>query len=199
MATLTELKASLQTTIASSSTELQSFDRVFDEDKLDAKNEQWTIVKDEIERLEMKLMSLMVEHQGPNHYTETNDFESIADKITLFREKETAIHNEIQEMTHTREQLYEKWKNDYLESALIFSDAQTKLRKVHDIDNSLSKLVKNNVKANNNILLLVYIHSQVNTLLSIAGIKKEKSPYKAFQVAWHHGLIDEKTYEKLKP
>jgi uncharacterized protein YukE len=199
MTALIELKASLAKTIASSSTELLSFDSVFDEDKFDAKNEQWVIMKDEIESLEMKLMSLMIEHQGEGHYTETDNFTDIAEKITLFHEKEATIHNEIQEMTQAREQLYDKWKREYLENARIFSDTQTKLRKVNDIDNALSKLRRNNIKANNNILLLVYIHSQVNTLLSIAGISKEKSPYKAFQVAWHNRLVDDKTYEYLKP
>ena len=199
MTALIELKASLAETMQSSSTELISFDRLFDEDKLDAKNEQWVIMKDEIERLEMKLMSLMVDHQGEGHYTETDNFTDIAEKITLFHKKEAAILNEIQEMTQAREQLYDKWKMEYLENARIFSDTQTKLRKVNDIDNALSRLRRNNIKASNNILLLVYIHSIVNTLLNIAGISKEKSAYKAFQVAWHNGLVDDKTYEYLKP
>lgn len=199
MAALIELKASLAKMITSSSSELLSFDRVFDEDSLDAKNEQWAIVKDEIERLEMKLMTLMVDHQGDGHYTETDDFTDIAEKIAAFHLKEQAIHKDIQEMTEAREQLYEQWKTKYLESARVFSDTQTKLRKVNDICNALSKLTAKGIKANNNILLLVYIHCQVNALLSIAGLGKEKSPYKAFQVAWYNGLVDDRTYEFLKP
>lgn len=199
MAALNELKSSLAKVIASSSSELHSFDRVFDEDSLDAKNEQWTIVKEEIERLEMKLLTLMVDHQGDCHYTDTQDFDEVAQKITLFREKEAAIHKEVTEMTEAREQLYEQWKEKYLENARIFSDAQTKLRNINDVYNALSKLTGKGIKANNNIVLLVYIHSQINSLLAIAGINKEKSPYKAFHVAWCNRLVDDRTYEFLKP
>lgn len=199
MSAFIELKTRLSKTIESSASELLSFDKVFDEDNLDAKNEQLSIIRDEIERLEMELMSVMVEYRGECHYTETDDFTHISEKITLFHQKEASLHNELQEMTKARDQLYTQWKQTYLDNARIFSDTQTTLKNVNDIENALSKLRRKKIKANNNIVLLVYIHSQVNSLLSIAGLNKEKSPYKAFQVAWHNGLVDDNTYEYLKP
>lgn len=199
MSAFNELKARLSKTIESSASELLSFDKVFDEDNLDAKNEQLSIIRDEIERLEMELMSVMVEYRGECHYTETDDFTHISEKITLFHQKEASLHNELQEMTKARDQLYTQWKQTYLDNARIFSDTQTTLKNVNDIENALSKLRRKKIKASNNIVLLVYIHSQVNSLLSIAGLNKEKSPYKAFQVAWYNRLVDDNTYEYLKP
>lgn len=197
MATLRSLKASLTKDIATYSTELVSFDRVFDEDILIAKQEQWMIVKDEIDRLEMCLMSLIIERYHI-HYTETIEFSVIADKITVFHDKEIRIQKEIEDLNLTREQLYNKWKKDYLTSAENLTQAQTKLRKIHDVESSLTRLYRKNSYVRNDVLTLVHLHNQINTLLSFVNIKKERSPYKAFQVAWHHKLIDDATYDCLR-
>lgn len=198
MASLNILKASLTKDIATYSSELISFDRVFDEDRLVAKQEQWVIVKDEIERLEMGLMSLMIERRDQLHYTETVEFDALSYKMAVFHEKELMIHKEIQELNLSREQLYDKWKKDYLISAENLTEAQTKLRKIHDVETCLTRLCRKDIRTSNNVLMVVHLQSQINTLLSIAGIKKEKSPYKAFQVAWHHQLIDDATYDCLR-
>jgi hypothetical protein len=197
MATLRSLKASLTKDIATYSLELVSFDRVFDEDILIAKQEQWMIVKDEIDRLEMCLMSLIIERDHI-HYTETVEFSVIADKITVFHDKEIRIQKEIEDLNLTREQLYNKWKKDYLTSAENLTQAQTKLRKIHDVESSLTRLYRKNIYVRNDVLTLVHLHNQINALLSFVSIKKERSPYKAFQVAWHHKLIDDATYDCLQ-
>lgn len=196
MAALQELKDALMEEINVASKALIPFDRVFDEDTLHAKNEQLIIIKDEIDRLEMQLMSLVINNNA-GLYTDTEQYSVLADKMSLFHEKENEVLNEIQTMTQARDQLYDEWKNEYMDKADKFTKAQTKLKKLLDIEETLLKLSKKGIKANNNILLFVYIHSQVNALLNLADIKKERSPYKAFEVAWHHGLIDDETYKAL--
>ncbi len=199
MAALYALKSSLSREMVETSAELMSFDRVFDEDELSAKTEQWAIVKEEIDRLEMAMMNTMINNCQECVYTDTENFGVIADKMTVFHQKEAKIHQEIQEMMSLRDELYAKWKQEYLANAEKFSDAQNKLRRIQDIENVLLKLSSKGIKASNNLILLVYIHSQVNALLSIAGISKENVPYKAFQVAWQNQLVDDRTYEFLKP
>lgn len=199
MAALYALKSSLSREMAESSAELMSFDKIFDEDQFSAKNEQWTIIKEEIDRLEMAMMNTMMHNRHDCVYTETEEFNVIADKMAVFHEKEAKIHQDIQEMISLREELYAKWKGDYMANAEKFADAQNKLRRIQDIENVLLKLTRQGIKASNNLILLVYIHGQVNALLNIAGISKENVPYKAFQVAWQNKLVDDRTYEFLKP
>jgi hypothetical protein len=198
MSALNIIKNGLAKDITECSAKLIAFDRVFDEDILHAKYEQLEIVTVEIDALEMMLISCM-EVSGNLDYSETDKYKRFADKLSLFHERETQVKVEINELLSTRDVLYKKWKEDYILHADKFGQAQTKLRKIQDIENSLLSLTCNNIKANNNIIMLVYVHSQVNRLLSLANLKKENVPYNAFRVALNNNLIDDRTYEFLKP
>ena len=191
------MKSNLQKDIMEYSSKLVSFDKLFDEDILDAKQEQLKIVITEIDNLEHRLMNCILKCDEV-HYTETQEYSELAQKMLLFHNKEKEVQQQMDTLIATREDLYKSWKVDYMRNAEHFAEAQTKLKEINDIENSLIKLVTNKVKANNNIILLVYIHSQVNKLLTLANIKKEKSPYTAFNVAWYNQLITENVYEMLK-
>lgn len=191
------MKSNLQKDIVEYSSKLISFDQMFDEDTLDAKNEQLNIITTEIEHLEHKMMNIIL-RCDEQHYTQDGEYSDLTQKMLLFHDKEKDIQEEMNTLINIREKLYQTWKADYMRNTEHFADAQTKLREINDIENSLTKLVRNKVKANNNIILLVYIHSQVNKLLAIAKINKEKSPYAAFKVAWHNQLINDNVYEMLK-
>lgn len=197
MSTLSLMKSNLQKDIMEYSSKLVSFDKLFDEDILDAKQEQLKIVITEIDNLEHRLMNCILKCDEV-HYTETQEYSELAQKMLLFHNKEKEVQQQMDTLIATREDLYKSWKVDYMRNAEHFAEAQTKLKEINDIENSLIKLVTNKVKANNNIILLVYIHSQVNKLLTLANIKKEKSPYTAFNVAWYNQLITENVYEMLK-
>lgn len=197
MSTLALIKKNLQNDIAEYSSKLVSFDKIFDEDTLDAKHEQLKIISTEIENLENKMMNCILRGDEV-HYTQTAEYSELAQKMLLFHDKEKEIQQEMDSLIASRDDLYKVWKNDYIRNAEHFTDAQDKLRQVSEIENSLIKLVNNKVKANNNVILLVYIHSQVNKLLTLANINKEKAPYNAFKTAWHNQLIDDKVYEMLK-
>jgi hypothetical protein len=197
MAALMLMKSNLQKDIVEYSSKLVSFDQLFDEDTLDAKNEQMSIITTEIENLEHRMMNMILRGDEV-HYTETTEYSDLSQKMLLFHDKEKDIQKEMDALIDIRDKLYQTWKVDYIRNAEHFADAQTKLREINDIENSLIKLVNNKVKANNNIILLVYIHSQVNKLLAHANINKEKSPYAAFKVAWHNQLINNNIYEMLK-
>jgi hypothetical protein len=197
MSALMLMKSNLQKDIVEYSSKLVSFDKLFDEDTLDAKNEQLNIITTEIENVEHRMMNIILRGDD-EHYTQTAEYASLAQKMLLFHDKEKNIQEEMDMLITIREKLYQTWKLDYIRNAEHFADAQTKLREINDIENSLIKLVNNKVKANNNVILLVYIHSQVNKLLAIANINKEKSPYAAFKVALHNQLINNNVYEMLK-
>ena len=197
MAALNLMKTNLQNDILEYSSKLVSFDKVFDEDTLDAKQEQLKIITQEIENLEYMMMNCIL-RDNEVHYTQTEEYSELAQKMLLFHDKEKEIEQEMEALISSRDNLYKVWKEDYIRNAEHFADAQTKLRQINDIENSLIKLVNNKVKANNNIILLVYIHSQVNKLLVLANINKEKSPYNAFKVAWNNQIITDSIYEMLK-
>ena len=197
MAALNLMKTNLQNDILEYSSKLVSFDKVFDEDTLDAKQEQLKIITQEIESLEYMMMNCIL-RDNEVHYTQTEEYSELAQKMLLFHDKEKEIQQEMEALISSRDNLYKVWKEDYIRNAEHFADAQTKLRQINDIENSLIKLVNNKVKANNNIILLVYIHSQVNKLLVLAKINKEKSPYNAFKVAWNNHIITDSIYEMLK-
>lgn len=197
MAALNLMKTNLQNDILEYSSKLVSFDKVFDEDTLDAKQEQLKIITQEIESLEYMMMNCIL-RDNEVHYTQTEEYSELAQKMLLFHDKEKEIQQEMEALISSRDNLYKVWKEDYIRNAEHFADAQTKLRQINDIENSLIKLVNNKVKANNNIILLVYIHSQVNKLLVLANINKEKSPYNAFKVAWNNQIITDSIYEMLK-
>lgn len=197
MSALSLMKSNLQKDITEYSSKLVSFDKLFDEDALDAKHEQLKIITTEIENLEHRMMNCILKCDEV-HYTESEEYSQLAQKMLLFHDKEKEIQQQMDILIATREELYKSWKVDYIRNAEHFAEAQTKLREINDIENSLIKLVNNKVKANNNIILLVYIHSQVNKLLTLANIKKEKSPYTAFKVALYNQLINDNVYEMLK-
>jgi len=197
MSALSLMKSNLQKDIMEYSSKLVSFDKLFDEDALDAKHEQLKIITTEIENLEHRMMNCILKCDEV-HYTECEEYSQLAQKMLLFHDKEKEIQQQMDTLIATREELYKSWKVDYIRNAEHFAEAQTKLREINDIENSLIKLVNNKVKANNNIILLVYIHSQVNKLLTLANIKKEKSPYTAFKVALYNQLINDNVYEMLK-
>lgn len=197
MSALSLMKSNLQKDIVEYSSKLVSFDNLFDEDALDARHEQLKIITTEIDNLEHRLMNCILRLDDV-HYTQTVEYSELAQKMLLFHEKEKEVQHEMDTLISTRDHLYQTWKTDYIRNAEHFAEAQTKLREINDIENALIKLVTNKVKANNNIILLVYIHSQVNKLLALASIDKERSPYAAFKVAWHNQLITENVYEMLK-
>jgi hypothetical protein len=199
MSALTIIKNNLQRDISDYSSKLVSFDKIFDEDVLDAKHQQLEIISTEIQELEMRIMTCMIDSNDNVLYIHTDKFTNISDKMHVFHQREEEIKREIDILLSKRDELYTTWKEDYIRNAEHFAEAQTKLRKIQDIENSLIKLAYNKVKANNNIILLVYVHSQVNSLLAMANIKKEKSPYNAFKLAWNNQLIDDKVYDMLKP
>lgn len=197
MSALNRIKNNLQSDIAEYSSKLVSFDRIFDEDALDAKHEQLKIIGLEIENLENRMMNFILSCNEV-HYTQTEEYLQLNTKMSLFHNKEKEIQQEMDTLVSSRENLYKVWKDEYIRNAEHFANAQTKLRQINNIENSLIKLVNNKVKANNNIILLVYIHSQVNKLLTLANISKENSPYNAFKVAWHNQLISDNVYEILR-
>ena len=197
MSALNLMKSNLQNDIIEYSSKLVSFDKVFDEDTLDAKQEQLKIITLAIENLENKMMDCIL-RVDEVHYTESEEYSDLAMKMLLFNDKEKQIQQEMDTLISSRENLYKIWKEDYIRNAEHFANAQNKLRQINDIENSLIKLVNNKVKANNNIILLIYIHSQVNKLLSLANINKENSPYNAFNVAWYNKLITDNVYGMLK-
>lgn len=197
MSALYLLKSNLEKDIVEYSSKLVSFDKLFDEDTLDAKHEQLKIITVEIENLEHRMMNCIIKSDEV-HYSETEEYSELTQKMLLFHDKEKEIQQQIDTLISTRDNLYKVWKDDYIRNAEHFAEAQTKLREINDIENSLIRLVSNKVKANNNIILLVYIHSQINKLLTLANINKEKSPYNAFKVAWHNQLINDNVYDMLK-
>lgn len=197
MSSLSLMKSNLQNDIIEYSSKLVSFDKVFDEDTLDAKHEQLKIITLEIENLENRMMNCIL-RVDEVHYTQTEEYSELAQKMMLFHDKEKEIQQEMDTLISSRDNIYKVWKEDYIRNAEHFAEAHNKLRQINDIENSLIRLVNNKVKANNNVILLVYIHSQVNKLLALANINKEKSPYNAFKVAWHNQLITDNVYEMLK-
>jgi hypothetical protein len=197
MSALNLIKKNLQNDITEYSSKLISFDKVFDEDILDATHEQLRIISIEIENLENMMMNCILRCDEV-HYTQTGEYSELATKMLLFHDKEKEVQQDLDILISSRDNLYKVWKDDYIRNAEHFAEAQYKLRQFNDIENSLTKLVNNKVKANNNIILLVYIHSQVNKLLTLANINKEKSPYNAFKVAWNHQLITDNVYDMLK-
>jgi hypothetical protein len=198
MSALCIIKQQLADEMAVYSAKLVSFDRVFDEDVLNAKHEQLCIMTTEIETLEMKLIEMMM-HCSERPYHETKKYEQLAEKMSAFHERETQLRSEINELLSKRDETYKAWKDSYMKVAERFCDSQAKLRKINEAENALLKLSRNKVKANNNIIMLVYIHCQINTLLGIANFKKENLPSTAFKCAWNNKLIDDETYELLKP
>lgn len=189
MSALNLIKNNLQNNVVEYSSKLISFDRIFDEDVLDAKHEQLKIITHEIENLENQMMNFILRGE---------EYSKLTTKMLLFHDKEKEIQEEINRLVSSRDNLYNLWKDEYIGNAERFATAQQKLRQINDIENSLIKLVNNKVKANNNVILLVYIHGQVNKLLTLANMNKEKSPYKAFKVAWENQLITDNVYEMLR-
>lgn len=197
MSALSLMKSNLQNDIIEYSSKLVSFDKVFDEDTMDAKHEQLKIITLEIENLENMMMNCIM-RCDEIHYTQTEEYSELAQKMLLFHDKEKEVQQEMDSLISTRDNLYKAWKEDYIRNAEHFAEAQNKLRQINDIENSLIKLVNNKVKANNNVILLVYIHSQINKLLTLSNINKEKSPYNAFKLAWNNQLITDNVYDMLK-
>lgn len=166
---------------------LISFDKVYDEDYLEAKVYQLAIVKEEVQRLEL-------EHESITASNSERRFE-IYDKIELFNSKLCSLTEEINALQCERNNKHQIWKENYMQKAEKLAELDSLLKSIEQVQYVLDLTKKKKLKLSKNVMSLCSLHSDVNNILRAKSIKKEKTPHKAIISAYNHGLISQEAYK----
>ena len=197
MSALHQYKILFEKEIQELSAQLQPFDKIFDDDILKARQEQLNIISEEIQNIEVRLVDALNTNSDYESISDNNEYNKVATKLSIFQNLYTSVEEEIKKLCARRAQLYDAWKESYEKTGIKLVDAQKKMELVNDISKSLTDVYQSKCPPRNNILMLLHLFSQMNTLLGALGHDRESSPFAAFQSAHNKELIDEDTYATL--
>jgi hypothetical protein len=167
--------------------QLIPFDKVYDEDFLEAKEYQIMLISIEIDNLELELFMT---------------FDSIVRieivrKIDTFTKKLEALENEIHILRQERYTIHEVWKSEYVEKSKKIYEIKNEINIINTFETILEITKKKKTKLNKNVMMLCSLHSEVNNILQMFGFKKQGAPYTSFRMAYNNDLINESTYKWL--
>jgi hypothetical protein len=200
MATLKAIKQQLQEQIHCCYNKLIPFDKVFDEDFLHAKQEQLSIIAEEIQLLQMKLIVHICRtekagvHESPN---EDPEYEMIHEKLVLFEERYQEVTTNIRNIHIFRKTKYDIWKSEYIRMTREIAGYKEELAKFENIEKVLAAACLCAKAPRHNLIHLIFLHTQTNYLLALAGCKKESVAFTAFKSAYYNGLISRDTFNRL--
>jgi DNA repair exonuclease SbcCD ATPase subunit len=194
MAALATIKADLKDEINSLQNALIPFDRLFDEDELEANREKLSILHDEVDRLENSLITSICSQQGA--YSDAR-YQAALEKLRTFTARYEAVKNKIAAMLFEREVKHDVWKQSYTKVSEEIMTRNTSLQRIEKLETELEKVRAMKIKVRHNIVLLISLHSQVNFLLALRGTRKQNLPFAAFKSAHTEKLIDDDTYKAL--
>lgn len=188
-----ELEDELQRCIA----QLIPFDKVFDEDSLEAHREQASILKAEIENLEIQLVAFICDPVGKTDQEYDARYVQLTEKLQLFRNRLKVAEDMVHTLMLERSCTHGIWKERYMTKTEQIADITTKLNKIRDVKAILDNASKTSSRPRHNLILMMQLHSHVNFLLKLHGIRKENTPFAAFRSAHNHGLIKDQVFQAL--
>lgn len=179
---------------------LVPFDTVFDEDNLEAHRNQLEMLEDEIASLQVQLIAIVCNPNLDKQFdssTETPEYEATTEKLNLFSIRHKKAEDKVQSLLMEREIKYKLWKEKYIHNAQELSTLNNNLKRLDEIDIVLAKVKTMQSRPRHNLILMIQLHSQMNFLLTLAGIKRENIPMSSIKKALQHDLIDQSTYDAI--
>jgi hypothetical protein len=170
------------------SIKLIPFDRVFDEDALVAKQEQYDMMAVELKGL--KAMMDEIYNVNDASYISYNE------RYNAFFETNSRVERELEELLMARIVEYSNWKKQYMDTSVEIAKIQAKIKSLQDVERTLARFLTNKA-VGKNVLMLVSMHNKINTLLTVSDYRKENTPQSAFKSARDKKLVDEKTFQRL--
>jgi hypothetical protein len=184
---LINMKNDLEVEYNNLTNQLIPFDKVYDEDFLEAKEYQIMLISIEIDNLELELFMtfdsfLRVE---------------MVRKIDTFTEKCQLLEEEIETLKKDRYEKHEAWKSKYLETSKRLCEVKTAVNVIDTFQTILELSRKKNKTVSKNVMTLCSLQCEFNNILKLCGHKKQGTPHKSFRTAYTHHLISEMTYNWL--
>jgi hypothetical protein len=200
MARLMEIRETLHASYDECSKEMVPFDKVFDEDKLEAHREHIEILKDEIANLELRLIAIVCNPDYDNSLDSTVEmveYEQTTEMLSKFCIRHQKAENKLRSLLMERKVKHKIWKEAYNHNAEKLTTISCKITRLNEIAMSFAKVRSMHSKPRHNLILMIQLHSQVNFLLSLGNVKRENTPFAAFKKAHSYDLIDQRTYDAL--
>lgn len=197
MANYITVAAKLQDDLQKCTSQLIPFDKVFDEDNLEALREQQSIIEDEISHLETKLVAFICDPKEKKEDEYEAKYGELTEKLNLFCDRQKKTADLIHVCETERNVTYQIWKERYMNKTEEIADITVKLQRLHDLHEMLNRVQIMSSKPRHNLILMLQLQSHINFLLALQGIKREKSPFAAFRSAHNHGFIEDKVFSAL--
>jgi hypothetical protein len=182
---LIEMRNELESELMYLASQLVPFDKVYDEDFLEAKEYQFMLISNEIDNLELDLFMTF----------DSKLRIKMVRKTEAFTKKFEDIEKEIKLLRQDRYDKHEAWKAEYLENIKSMSEIKTKIDVIDTFVTVLEICKKKRTKlSSKNAMTLCSLHSEFNNILQMLGYKKQGAPYTSFRMAYKNKLISENTY-----
>lgn len=162
------------------------FDKIYDEDHLEAKRYQACIIKEEIHRLELELETMTAVSNAMVQRSK--------DKLELFNDKLDTLCSEIDILEAARDRQHQSWKEGYMKALEKLVHLDKHIKSIERVQHLLEVAQKKDLKFSKNVMLLCSLQSEVNNLLQLKQLRKERLPHNAFRVAYNHGLVSKDAY-----